>query len=107
MGTVQQSLKGLSSYPVPGVAIEEIAISRGLDLAAQLSAEILRSKAYQLAKADVKMWLASAPSVSQSGISYSFTDSERKSLKRGAKAVYMQFGEKSGEQEFGYLGEDL
>lgn len=107
MGAVQQSLKGLSSYPVPGIVIEEIAISRGLDLAAQISAEILRSKAYQLAKADVKMWLACAPSVSQSGISYSFSDTERKSLKSEAKAVYKQFGEGSGEQGFGYLGEDL
>lgn len=104
--TIQQSLKSINAYPVPLHTIQDIADARGLNMEAVADIETRKKDAFRLAKADVLKWLSQAPNVSQSGVSYSFTESERKSLRRQADDIYQDCGEvDSSLTSFGYKGE--
>lgn len=107
--TVYDCLRGLNAYPIPATAIREIAINRGVYVDDEATAEMLASTEYIGAKADVLMWLAQAPNVSQGGQNYSFSEFERKALRASASALYDQVGEdaKSGAVVYGYKGSRL
>ena len=83
--TIADALKALTSYPLPLRTIELIAEGRGL-----CATEFVNpaDTAFALAKADVYMWLATAPDVSQGGQSYSFSDEQRKHFRAEAVALY-------------------
>lgn len=111
MGKVITSLQGLSPYPVPNASIESMAAVRGLDLNADFSPEVASSKAYRLTTADYYMWLVVAPSISQGGISYSFSATEKRLFLQKAKAIYEELDEDSldalGVATYGYKGSSL
>lgn len=96
MAKVIEALKGLNSYPIPLRTLVETAEKRGLNLDTETTAEILKGKAYNLAAADIFLWLSFAPDVSQGGQSYSFTDEQRTQLRNHAKALYKDFDDDSG-----------
>lgn len=99
-------LKSLSGYPIPMQTIAYIAESNGLtieddiDLMEKPTVELVR------AKADTYKWLADAPAVSQQGISYSFSDSERKHFRSMALDLLATIGE-GNVSDFGYRGDLL
>lgn len=103
------SLRSLSAYPVPPYVVQDIGIRRGVDLTSTATAETLRDNAYCLAKADVLMWLALAPNVSQGGQSYSFSDAQRVDMRNKALAIYKELGESTAESKttYGYKGSRL
>lgn len=107
--TVLDSLRASSAYPVPQEVVETIVAARGLQPDATLSPDLARSPAYRLAKADLLTWLSGAPDVSQEGISYSFTDEQRKGFRGRAAAIYDDCGD--GEDKagtiYGYKGDRL
>lgn len=112
--TILETLKqGVSNYPVPMATLERVTLVRGIDLKATATTEILLSKEYRLADADVKLWVSTAPNVSQSGISFDLLVSTRDSLKSQANAVYKEYGDSMYEPEkmstvkFGYKGKKL
>mgnify|MGYP001542220496 CR=1 FL=1 len=107
MAKVIEALKGLNSYPIPLRTLVETAEKRGLNLDTETTAEILKGKAYNLAAADIFLWLSFAPDVSQGGQSYSFTDEQRTQLRNHAKALYKDFDDDSGRANkpiYGYKG---
>lgn len=109
MATLLSSLKGINAYPVPLRTLEEIAAGRGLDLNGEATLEVLRSKDYRLAKADILMWLANAPNISQGGQSYSFSEEQRAYFRRRADALYAECEEEESlsKPKFGYKGKYL
>lgn len=109
MATVLETLKGINAYPVPFRTFVEIAEVRGLSLAVSSKYDILVSKAYKLAKADLYLWLSAAPNITQGGQSYSFTDEQRQWFVNKAKALYKDCGEIETEIKavFGYKGSRL
>lgn len=107
MATVFESLKSLSGYPVPQSALIRITVGRGLAISAEATASVLRSQSYRLAEADLMKWLAKAPNVSQGGVSYSFSESEREQFKAEAEAIYEESGEGQPSSQYGYQGENL
>lgn len=92
MDTVLESLKGVNAYPIPLRTLTSVAGKRGLQLTADATQEIQKSKAYNLAVADLLMWLSDAPDISQGGQSYSFTDEQRKEFRNRANSLYRDFG---------------
>lgn len=92
MDTVLESLKGVNAYPIPLRTLTSVARKRGLQLTADATQEIQKSKAYNLAVADLLMWLSDAPDISQGGQSYSFTDEQRKEFRNRANSLYRDFG---------------
>ena len=107
MAKVIETLKGVNAYPVPLRTLVETAEKRGLDLDGEAKAEVLKSKAYNLVKADLFMWLSFAPNISQGGQSFSFTDEQRTRLRNQAKALYAEFEPDGGAEQkpiYGYKG---
>lgn len=109
MATVLETLKGVSAYPVPLRTLVETAELRGLTLEEAATQDIMVGKAYKLAKADLLLWLAFAPNITQGGQSYSFTDEQRQQFRNQAKALYDECGEVSAATKpiYGYKGSRL
>lgn len=89
--TVLEALKGISSFPIPLRTVTTVADKRGLELTAEATLEVLKSKAFNLAIADLLMWLSIAPDVSQGGQNYSFTDEQRKQFRNRANSLYGEY----------------
>lgn len=102
-------MKNLSAYPIPSAAIEDIAEGVGLAVDAELTSEIRNGIAFKRAQARVYLFLSEAPNVSQGGISFSFSEEERRRFRRRAESLFEQIGDTSSDAgvEYGYKGEDL
>jgi hypothetical protein len=106
MMTISNSLRGLTNYPVPSAVFDDAAEEQGLDPNGELTAEVRTCKAFKHAKARIYDFLSEAPNVTQAGISYSFTDEDRKRFRQKAESIRLEVGG-SGKGVFGYQGEDL
>lgn len=91
MATYLDALKSINAYPIPLRTIMEIAVERRLTLTAEATADELKAKPYQLAKADVLLWLSLAPNITQGGQSYSFSDEQRADMQSTAQRIYNEF----------------
>lgn len=101
MATIIDSLKCISSYPIPQRTIVDALVGRGLAPDAEVDETVLNSKAYKSAVADLYCWLAVAPNISQGGQSYSFTNDERAEFRNRARGI-------SGKSvRHGYKGDKL
>ena len=109
MATILETLKGVSAYPIPLRTLVETAEKRGVALTDTATQKALVSKAYNLAKADLLLWLSLAPNIGQCGQSYSFTDEQRHHLFNIAKALYDECEEVSAASKsiYGYKGSRL
>lgn len=114
MATILETLKqGVSNYPVPMATLQGVALVRGINLVSDATVEILLSKEYRLAEADVRLWVSTAPNVSQAGITFDVLATTRDMIKRQANAVYREFGDSKYEAEggaktrYGYKGKKL
>lgn len=107
--TFLDALKSVNAYPIPLRTLVEVAERRNISLASEAKQEDLLSKDVRLAKADLLLWLSFAPSISQGGQSFSFTDEQRKDFKRQANAIYgeLEPGSTTGCVTFGYKGDRL
>lgn len=107
--TILQSLKSLSAYPVPQLSLENIIEESGLTAASQADAATREGKPYKRAKALVYLYLSKAPNVSQGGITYSFSDEDKKHFRMQAQALLEEIGEdvSSFSDDYGWMGEDL
>jgi hypothetical protein len=105
---VVESLQGINAYPVPGQALLTITAKRGLDPQAEATQAVLTGSAFNLARADVLWWLSMAPNVSQGGQSYSFTEEDRRRMRREAEALWDELGDDGGmKAQYGYKGDTL
>ncbi len=107
--TTLEALKSVNAYPIPLRTIYEVAQRRGVVLDEECTFEIIRSNAYNLAYADLLMWLSFAPQISQGGQSYSFTDEQRLDFRDRANELYVEYDEedKAPKARFGYKGSRL
>lgn len=108
--TLLESLKASTPYPTPKNVLLSTAILRGLDVDAETTLEGLNSNGFRLSKADLFKWLYLVPDVTQEGISYSFSDEDKKAFKSEANAIYEDLGEPIIEESktvFGYKGNRL
>lgn len=106
--TILESLKSLSAYPIPSATIANIAEGLGLFPEDETDSGVRSSANYKRAQASVYLFLAEAPNVSQGGITFNFSDEERKRFRLNAETILDGLGE--GSELFGtygYMGEDL
>lgn len=102
---VEESLRQLSIYPIPSSVIEEIMESRGLEKGVDNTDTIRKSKEFKLAQADVLQWLWYAPSnISENGISFSLSATEKNNLRARANKLYKDNGEDGITTIYGYKG---
>lgn len=110
MATLEDALKGINAYPIPQRTIVETALRRGCGLSDEMTKENLTGRPFNLAKADLLMWLSLAPNITQGGISYSFSDEQRTKFRNQATALYTDYGEaeqSASKTTFGYKGNRL
>lgn len=110
MATIEDALKGINAYPIPQRTIIEIALRRGCGLSDEMTRENLTARPFNLAKADVLIWLSLAPNITQGGISYSFTDEQRTKFRNQANDLYSVFDDdEQGAPKpiYGYKGSKL
>ncbi len=106
--TTLEALKGINSYPIPLRTLQEVAERRGLNLEAGATIEVIQSKDYKLAYADLLMWLSFAPQVTQGGQSYAFTDEQRLQFRNRASEIYEECEEENAPKaRYGYKGSRL
>ncbi len=108
--TYLDALRGISAYPIPLRVFSEVAQRRNFQLNAEVVPESLLEDAfYQLAKADLLIWLSLAPDVAQGGQTYSFTEEQRQEMRTLAHAIYARLEPQSAPQQviFGYKGSRL
>lgn len=107
--TNHDALKSINAYPIPLRTLVETAERRGVELTETATQEGMRSKGYRLAKADLLLWLSLAPNISQGGQTYSFTDEQRKDMRREAKGIYDELEPEfnAGCVTYGYKGDRL
>lgn len=103
---IRDALKSVSNYPIPARVFEAAAVMQGVDLDEQVTAVKMASKGYRLAKADILRWLSTAPSTSEMGVSFSFTNEEKRAFKTEADNITLEVTGKriSG---YGYYGGSL
>lgn len=107
--TIQQSLKSLTSYPIPSATLQDIAEGCGLQPDAKITPEMRNSKEMKRAKARAYAYLVTAPNISQNGVSFSFTTEERKQFKKLAVGLLKEIGDDTSSigTKYGYVGEDF
>lgn len=98
--------KGMTGYPIPSAAISYLAGCLGVSTTTELR---VGDPLFERARALVFQYLAAAPNVSQGGVSYSFSDSERRRFEDAARNIYANIGENSdfGLADYGYMGDSL
>lgn len=110
MVTILDSLKGVNAYPIPLRTIIKIAERRGVSLIEEATQETLKGRNYNLAVADLLLWLSLAPNVSQGGQSYSFSDEQRAQFRNRAYAIYDEYQDADSAVNkpiYGYKGSRL
>lgn len=106
---VSELLQSVNAYPIPANIIMEAGVRYGLELEVEATKEIINSSGYKLAKADVYTYLAGAPNVTQNGISFSFSEDDKKYFLNVASSIRTEEGveDATSGQKYGYMGEDL
>jgi hypothetical protein len=105
--TIYDSLASANTFPIPSNTIEKICIDRGLDMEIEYSLVISTSQAYELALADLYVWLAMTPNVAEQEVSISNAEKVKDSLLRKADQIYGKWGdEKFSGMSYGFIGED-
>ncbi|MGL5913351.1 MAG: hypothetical protein ACRCZB_04235 [Bacteroidales bacterium] len=94
MLTVLDALKnGVSNYPIPKATLKRVALVREIKLDEEATSELLKSKEYRLADADIKVFVATSSNVSQGGMNFDILYSTRETLLLQANAVYYEYGD--------------
>lgn len=112
MRTVCELLRASTNFPVSANTIETLALKRGLDLNTAVTPELVKSREYLLAEADIYRWLYLVANMSQGGQSYNFTAEDKEHFRIEANKTYMLFGEddmvlKDTANRYGYKGSRL
>lgn len=109
MAYIVDILRSLNPYPAPIPTLVRIAMRHGLDADADIDASVMRTKAFNLAKADYYEWLSLAPNVSQGGQTYSFNEDQRDRLAQMARNLRDAYDDDDDGNKpiYGYKGSRL
>lgn len=95
-------------YPIPDSVVVNYCEGRGITPTDDATSEVRASREYKLAKGDVYKWLAFAPStVSQGGVTFSISESDKKRFIDTANKLYAECEESIVGTVYGYKGSRL
>lgn len=102
--TISESLLSLSLYPISNNTIEKICINRGLNSGDVYSES---TESYELAEADVYLFLHTSPDIKEQEVSFSQDDRDR--FLNIANNIYSKYNDSkyTGKGKFGYKGESF
>jgi hypothetical protein len=104
--TILESLSTLVAYPIPTLLLGRVCTKRALTETETYTITIEQSDAYQLAMADVYMWMFGAPDLKEQDIS--ITPAERDNYLALANTIYgaLDAVEFTGDV-YGFVGEEF
>ena len=107
--TIAETLTAISAYPIPYPFIQATCEGEGLESDAQSTADVRSTTAYKRAKAKTYLFLATAPNVSQGGISYSFTNEDKQMFRKQAQTLLDEVEDEEGYGgvDYGYQGDNF
>lgn len=102
---VSEALISLNSFPIPTNLIEKVGIERGLDVNQDYSLAISISNEYELASADIYMWLADQPSLREQEVSINQGENTKDRLMSIANDIYAKYDDPkyTGKGKYGYV----
>lgn len=87
--TIRESLRQINLFPIPDATIEDVCERRGLTVDGDIDTATRATASFHLATADIYKWLAFCPSsVSENGISFSISESDRRRFLDEANKIY-------------------
>jgi len=105
--TIKEALQSITVYPIPDNQIELVCLERELTSTDAIDKTIAESQAYQLAKADLYLWLATAFAVSEQEVSFNLSRDEKTNFLNLANAIYGEYDDpKFTGEEYGFIGDD-
>jgi len=91
--TISESLISLNSFPIPTSFISKVGIDRDLIVSEEYTYIISNFKNYQLAIADVYMWIHDSPNLSEQDVSISSIAVIKQDLMNKANAIYKKYND--------------
>ena len=88
--TILEAIKESVGYPISPNRANMTLIKRGLTGTDEATQDVLNSKEFELATADLMFWLITTANVSEGGYSVSLT--EKASIKEIASGIYQKWG---------------
>lgn len=86
--TISEALIALNIYPIPGITIDKFIIDRELTGTNEYTKIIGGSQGFQLASADIWMWLHDSPSIVEQEVGINSAIAIKQNLKDRANSLY-------------------
>lgn len=103
---ILSALLTICIYPIPTDVIQKICIERGLNPSDIFTLLIAETQAFQLAKADVYLWLFTSPDIKEQEIA--FTQADRDNFLYLANVIYYAWDDpKFSGNNYGFVGENF
>lgn len=105
--TILEALQSFNVYPIPVKTVDRICIERGLTSSDDYTISISASQAFELAGADMLVWLHDAPSLVEQAVGINNAINIKQDMLRRANAIYAKYDDpKFTGGTFGLVGED-
>jgi hypothetical protein len=106
--TVLEALSTLNSFPVPDLAIEKVCLDRELELNGTYTKLVGESQGFELATADLYVWLANTPNIVEQAVGISNSAETKKELMDQANQIYGKYDDvKFTGITYGFVGENF
>lgn len=107
--TISQALISLNTFPIPDLFIDKVGIERGLVITDDYTLEIGQSKSFELATADVYMYLyTQLSSLKEQEVSFGQDAATKENFFSLANAIYAKYGDpKFSGINYGFIGENF
>jgi hypothetical protein len=104
--TVKEALQSINAFPIPDLFIEKVGVERELNISEEYTKEISVTSNYELATADVYMWLYGQPSLGEQEISFTQLQEIKKGFLDFANRIYDKYGDaKFTGGKYGFVGD--
>jgi len=104
---IAAALLSLTPYPVPENTIARILLDRDLIDSADYTKAISITQEFELAQADLYIWVATAHNFSEQEVSFNLGVGIKEELIAKGNAIYAKYGDsKLNVRTFGYTGEN-
>jgi hypothetical protein len=105
--TIAESLMSLNPYPIPNSTVEKICTDRGLDKDTTYTKTIGESQDYELATADIYLFLFDSPNLIEQAVGITQLAEVKKQLLKRANQIYSKYEDsKFRGKKFGFIGEN-
>lgn len=105
--TISQALLSLNNFPIPDLFIEKVGIERGLIVEDSYTLEIGNSESFELATADVYLWLSKHANITEQEVSINNLQSIKESFLDLANSIYSKYNDpKFNGRTYGFIGEN-